>query len=126
MVEIKEQELVINKSGEVKKSEVMEEVLVKPEQNLEVESWLEKIEKRFGRVPKGVPGPQDDEVVVQQTNKQQPPVTLPVTQVQMQNKKKMPVENGITWLLVWAKRRMEQLVRLGRRVVLREIPEVKQ
>lgn len=96
----------------------------KQEANLEVESWVTKIEKRFARIPQGVPGPQDDQVVVQQPQSSQPPVTLPVTQAAMTKGQKAPVESGIAWLVVWAIRRIKMLARVGRKVLLREIPEV--
>jgi len=129
MVEIgKEKELVGGDREFVVDSVPVIESSRKNESNLEVESWMEKIEKRFARIPKGVKGPQDDDVVVQpidDTQSQQPPVKLPVTKTGMQRGSKSPVENSITWLVKWAKRRMDQLVRLGRRVILSEIPEIK-
>ncbi len=97
----------------------------KEEENLEVESWMEKIEKRFARIPKGAPGVQDDTVIVQQDDSQQPPINLPVTQVGMSKGKRAPIENSITWLVAWAMRRIKQLKRLGMRVSLQDIPEVK-
>lgn len=115
-----ERELVVDQG-------VIVESLCKQEKNLEVESWMEKIEKRFARIPKGIKGPQDDDVVVQpfdDTQGKQPPVKLPVTQVGMKRGDKLPVENSITWLVKWARRRIKQLAMLGRRVVLSEIPEM--
>lgn len=99
----------------------------KDEQNLEVESWMKKIERRLGRIPRGKPGAQDDTVVVQAfdpAQAKQPPVQLPVNQQQLTVGQKAPVETGLAWLVSWALRRIKMLARLGRRVMLRDIPEV--
>lgn len=96
-----------------------------PEQNLEVESWVEKIEKRFGRVPNKTADVTDDTVVVQQPQAQQPPVTLPVNQQQMQAGQKAKTDTGIAWLVTWAIRQIKMLTKLGRNVRLQDIPEVK-
>ncbi len=95
-------------------------------ENLETLSWIEKIEKRLGRVPNQTQDANDDAVVVQQPTSQQPPVTLPVNQKQMQAGKKAPVELGIAWLVAWAIRQIKMLTRLGRGVRLQDIPEVKE
>lgn len=94
-------------------------------ENLEVESWISKIEKKFARIPKGKPGAQDDSVVVQQPASNQPPVTLPVNQQQMVKGQNAPVETGIAWLVTWAIRQIKQLTKIGRKVKLAEIPEAK-
>ena len=96
-----------------------------PEQNLEVESWVEKIEKRFGRIPNKTSDVTDDTVVVQQPAAQQPPVTLPVTQQQMQVGQKAKTDLSIAWLVTWAVRQIKMLTKLGRNVRLQDIPEVK-
>jgi hypothetical protein len=96
-----------------------------PEQNLEVESWVEKIEKRFGRVSGKTSDVADDTVVVQQPAAQQPPVTLPVTQQQMQTGQKAKTDLSIAWLVTWAIRQIKMLTKLGRNVRLQDIPEVK-
>jgi hypothetical protein len=101
------------------------EVPKSPEQNLEVESWVEKIEKRFGRVPGKTSNISDDTVVVQQPAAQQPLVTLPVTQQQMQAWQKAKTDRGIAWLVTWAVRQIKMLTKLGRNVRLQDIPEVK-
>lgn len=98
----------------------------KKEDHLEVESWITKIEKRFARIPKGQPGPQDDTVVVQQPQSNQPPVTLPVSQQAMDKGAKAPVETGLAWLVAWATRQIAMMARVGRRVLLRQVPEVEQ
>lgn len=98
----------------------------KKEDHLEVESWVTKIEKRFARIPKGQPGPQDDTVVVQQPQSNQPPVTLPVSQQAMNQGAKAPVETGLAWLVAWARRQIAMMARVGRRVLLRQVPEVKE
>lgn len=101
------------------------EVPKSPEQNLEVESWIEKIEKKFARVPKNTGDVADDTVIVQQPKAGQPPVTLPVTQAQMQDGKKAKTDRGIAWLVTWAIRQIKQLTKLGRKVRLQDIPEAK-
>jgi len=96
----------------------------KAEKNLEVESLMTKIERRFARIPKGKPGVQDDQVVVQQAASQQPPVKLPLSQVTIKKGKKAPVELSVAWLVSWALRQIKMLTRIGRRVELADIPEV--
>ena len=92
----------------------------------EVESWMQKIEKRFARVPNQTQTPMDDPVVVQQPQSQQPPVTLPINSVQMQAGKKASVEEGIAWLVTWVVRQIKKFSKLGQRVRLQDIPEVKE
>lgn len=94
-------------------------------ENLEVDSWITKIEKKFARIPKGQPGPQDDSVVVQQPASNQPPVTLPVNQQTMVKGQDAPVDKGIRWLVTWAIRQIRMLTKIGRKVKLADIPEVK-
>lgn len=91
----------------------------------EVESWIEKIEKKFGRVPNQTPTPMDDSIVVQQPQSDQPPVTLPITQQQIQVGKKAKVELSIAWLVTWMLRQIKILTRLGKKVRIQDIPEVK-
>lgn len=91
-----------------------------------VESWMEKIEKRFGRVPNQTQTPLDDKVVVQNPQAQQPPVTLPVTHQTMVAGKKSKVEEGITWLVTWVIRKIKMLTKTGQRVRLQDMPEVKE
>lgn len=97
----------------------------KAKENLEVDSWITKIEKKFARIPKGQPGAQDDSVVVQQPASNQPPITLPVNQQTMVKGQDAPVETGIRWLVTWAIRQIQMLTRIGRKVKLAEIPEIK-
>lgn len=108
---------------------VPEEVVVaetpKQQENLETLSWMEKIEKKLGRVPNQTQDVTDDQIVVQQPSAQQPPVTLPVNQAQMQAGKKAKPELGIAWLVAWAIRQIKMLTKLGRKVRLQDIPEVK-
>lgn len=94
------------------------------EQNLEVESWTDKIEKRFARIPKGAPGPQDDNVVVTQPQSKQPPVNLPVTNKQLTDNKKTKTTLSIAWLVTWAIRQIKMLTKLGRKIKLEDIPEI--
>lgn len=91
----------------------------------EVESYITKIEKKFARIPKGQPGPQDDQVVVQQPKSNQPPVKLPVTKQQIAKGQKAKPELSIAWLVSWAVRQIKMMARLGRKVELAKIPEIK-
>lgn len=92
--------------------------------NLEVSSWMEKIEKKFARVPNDTTDVTDDTVVVQQQPQaQQPPVTLPVNQQQMAVGKKAKPEMGIAWLVTWAIRQIKLLSRAGKKVRLQDMPE---
>jgi hypothetical protein len=95
------------------------------EQNLETLSWMEKIEKKFARVPNQTADVNDDTVVVQQPQAQQPPVTLPVNQQQIQAGKKAKPELSIAWLVTWVIRQIKVLAKSGRRVRLQDMPEVK-
>lgn len=97
----------------------------KGETPLEVESIITKIEKKFARVPKGAPGPQDDSVVVQQPGSKQPPIQLPVSQTQIQKGQKAKPELSIAWLVAWAVRQIKMMARLGRKVELEKLPEAK-
>lgn len=96
-----------------------------PEQNLEVSSWMEKIEKKFARVPNQTSDVSDDSVVVQPTpQSDQPPITLPINQQQMVVGKKAKTDTGIAWLVSWAIRQIKIFTRMGRKVRLEDIPEV--
>ncbi len=96
-------------------------------ENLEVKSWIEKIEKQFARVPNDTSDVTDDTVVVQQQPAaQQPPVTLPVNQQQMFKGKTAKTDTGIAWLVAWAIRQIKLFSRLGRKVRLQDLPEAKQ
>jgi hypothetical protein len=95
-------------------------------ENLEVMSWIEKIEKKFARVPNDTTDLTDDTVVIQPAPAtDQPPVTLPVNQVQMQKGKTAKTDLGIAWLVTWAIRQIKKLSKLGRKVRLEDMPEVK-
>lgn len=102
---------------------VVEVTRVEPQP--EVESWMEKIEKKFGRVPNQTPTPMDDTVVVQAPASDQPPVTLPISQQQIQVGKKAKPELAIAWLVTWMIRQIKILTRIGRKVRIQDIPEVK-
>lgn len=97
----------------------------KPGENLEVESWMEKIERKFARVPNKTQDVTDDTVVVQSPKAQQPPVTLPVNQQQMQAGKRAKTDSGIAWLVTWVIRQIKLLTKLGRKVRLQDLPEAK-
>lgn len=90
----------------------------------EVESWMQKIERRFARVPNKTITPMDDTVVVQQPKSQQPPVTMPINQTQMQAGKIAKPDEGIAWLVAWVVRQIKMLTKLGRRVRLQDMPEI--
>jgi len=99
-----------------------------PEQNLESMSFMEKIEKKFARVPNNTSDVNDDTVVVQpfgSAQGKQPPVTLPINVQQMQVGKTAKTELGIAWLVTWAIRQIKMLTKLGRKVRLQDIPEAK-
>ncbi|PIS18058.1 hypothetical protein COT54_01345 [Candidatus Collierbacteria bacterium CG09_land_8_20_14_0_10_46_12] len=99
-----------------------------PEQNLESMSFMEKIEKKFARVPNTTSDVNDDTVVVQpfgSAQGKQPPVTLPINVQQMQVGKTAKTELGIAWLVTWAIRQIKMLTKLGRKVRLQDIPEAK-
>lgn len=91
----------------------------------EVESWMEKIEKKFARVPNQSQDVNDDSVVVVQDQSAQPPVTVPITHAQMIAGKKGAVTEGITWLVAWVVRQIKMLHKIGKKVRLADIPEVK-
>jgi hypothetical protein len=95
-------------------------------ENLEVMSWIEKIEKKFARVPNNTIDVSDDAVVIQPAPAtDQPPVTLPVNQVQMQKGKTAKTDTGIAWLVTWAIRQIKRFSRIGRKVRLEDMPEIK-
>ncbi len=95
-------------------------------ENLEVMSWIEKIEKKFARVPNNTIDVSDDAVVIQPAPAtDQPPVTLPVNQSQMQQGKKAKTDLGIAWLVTWAIRQIKRFSRIGRKVRLEDMPEIK-
>jgi hypothetical protein len=95
------------------------------QENLEVKSWIEKIEKQFARVPNDTTDVTDDAIVVQQPQAQQPPVTLPVNGQQMATGKKAKTDLGITWLVTWVIRQIKMFAKSGRKVRLQDMPEVK-
>lgn len=97
----------------------------KAKESLEVQSWIEKIEKRFARIPNQTSDVTDDTVVIQQPQAQQPPVTLPVTQQQMYAGKKAKIDTGLSWLVTWAIRQIKMLSKIGRKVKLQDMPEAK-
>lgn len=96
------------------------EAPVQPAENLEVSSWMEKIEKKFARTPITPSDVASDAATPPQPPMQQPPVTLPVTQQQMIAGKKAKPNMGIAWLVTWAIRQMKLLARIGRKAQLQE------
>lgn len=122
----KEKEPLRQAQGELGRESVPEEVATveAKRDNLEVSSWMEKIEKKFARVPNDTVDVTDDTVVVQQQPQtQQPPVTLPVNQQQMAVGKKAKPEMSIAWLVTWAIRQIKLLSRAGKKVRLQDMPE---
>lgn len=97
----------------------------KPAASPEVEGWMDKIEKKFARVPNQTSDKNDDTVVIDDPGSNQPPVTLPINQQQMQVGKKAKIEEGIAWLVTWVMRQIKMFTRLGRKVKLQDLPEVK-
>lgn len=102
--------------------ELPKQIEVQPE----TESWMQKIEKRFARVPNKTQDITDDSVVVQDQASGQPPVTLPVTSAQVAAGKKAPVEEGIAWFITWVVRQWKQITKRGGRVRLQDLPEYKE
>ena len=94
-------------------------------------STVEKIEKKFARVPNDTSDVNDDTVVVQPFDHaqglrpQQPPVTLPANQQQMAKGKNAKTDLGIAWLVTWVIRQIKLMARLGKKVKLQDMPEVK-
>jgi hypothetical protein len=89
-------------------------------ENIEAMSWMEKLERRFGRSPKQAPGDvQDDTTQVSDPTQgaQQPPVTVPVTAKQANDKTIKDPELSLTWLVLWAQRRLKQLLKQDRKVL---------
>lgn len=127
MVDLSKEKL---QAGGIERVRVPEEQITveapkNPEQNLETLSWMEKIEKRFARVPNQTADVNDDAVVIQQPQTNQPPVTLPVTQQQMLKGKTAKLDLGIAWLVTWAIRQIKILTRSGKNVRLQDMPELK-
>lgn len=128
MVDLNKEKLQVSSMERVRVPE--EQITVESpknvEQNLETLSWMEKIEKRFARVPNQTTDVSDDTVVIQQPQAQQPPITLPVNQRQMQIGKKAATDNGVAWLVTWAIRQIKILTKLGKKVKFQDMPEAKQ
>lgn len=128
MADLNKEKLSVNPSERVRLPDELTTVEApkRQQENLEVSSWIEKIEKQFARVPNNTSDVSDDSVVVQPApQSDQPPVTLPINQQQMANGKKAKPELGIAWLVVWAVRQIKMLARMGRKVRLQDLPEVK-
>lgn len=73
------------------------------EHSLEAESVIEKIEKQRKRVS----DIQDDTTVVSASD--QPAVTLPVTQDEVEGAGKIPIISSLRWLVEWAKKQIKKL-----------------
>lgn len=87
-------------------------------ENVEAMSWMEKIERRFGRTPTQVPSDvSDDTTVATPQPKAQPPVTIGVTAKQMQDGQKLSSDFSLAWMVIWAKRQIQLLMRKNRKVL---------
>lgn len=86
-------------------------------ENVEALSWMEKLERRFGRTPKQGPSDAQDDSSQAIPKKPQPPVTVPVTATQMQVGQKADPEDGLAWLVLWAKRQIQRLMKQNRKVL---------
>lgn len=91
-----EQEPLISPEGEG--------VVGEPEHSLEVESVIEKLERQRA---KKAGDAQDDVTVVPASD--QPAVTLPVTQDDIVQGKKLPILASLRWLVEWAVRQIKKL-----------------
>ena len=91
-------------------------------ENVEALSWMEKLERRFGRTPQQAPGDVQDDTTQQPAQKQQPPVTVPVTSTQMQQGQKLAPEYSLAWLVIWAERQIKKLIRQNRKVLFAQEP----
>lgn len=98
---------------------------ISSKENPEVSSWMEKIEKKLGRVPNNTSDVNDDTVVIQQQKQDdQPPVTLPISSASMVAGKTAKVDTGLAWLVTWVMRQIKKFTRIGRKVKMMDIPEV--
>lgn len=89
-------------------------------ENVEAMSWMEKLERRFGRTPKTAPSDVQDDTSLSHTNtvqSKQPPVTIPLTATQMQANSKADPDVSISWLVIWAKRQITQFMKQNRKVL---------
>ncbi len=86
------------------------------QENIEAMSWMEKLERRFGRTPQATTNDVHDDTK-QAPQRQQPPVTIPVSATQMQQGQKLPPDFALSWLVIWAKRQIQQLMRQNRKVL---------
>jgi hypothetical protein len=94
-------------------------------ENVEAMSWMEKLERRFGRTQPQATGDVQDDTKVQPTDpaqSTQPPVTIPVTAAQMQSTAKPDPEIALSWLVIWAKRQIAQLMKQNRKVLFSPEP----
>lgn len=89
-------------------------------ENVEALSWMEKLERRFGRTQQA-PSDDSSETVTQDVSSgpSQPPVTIPVTAAQMQSQstKKTDPDLALSWLVMWAQRQIAQLMKQNRKVL---------
>jgi hypothetical protein len=87
-------------------------------ENVEAMSWMEKIERRFGRTPTQVPSDvSDDSAATISQPKTQPPVTIGVTAKQMQDGQRLSADFSLAWMVIWAKRQIQLLMRKNRKVL---------
>lgn len=103
MPDDKERELLVTPE-KIQETETQEDVRSgEREHSLEAESVIEKIEKQRRRVS----GVQDDTTVVSASD--QPAVTLPVTQDEVKEVRKIPIIFSLRWLVEWAKKQIKKL-----------------
>lgn len=77
--------------------------------SLEVEGWVEKVERKQSQTQKPATDIQDDtKVTVSPPQTAQPAVTLPVTQNDMQVGATMPVTTAFRWLVEWVNRQIKK------------------
>lgn len=115
MPDVKEQEPTSSSQREPLSPLEGGEVSEEPERSPEVESVIEKLERQRAQKTGDA---QDDTTVVPASD--QPAVTLPVTQDDMVQGKKLPILASLRWLVEWAVR---QIKKLGGRARYHE-PEV--
>ena len=88
------------------------------QENIEAMSWMEKIERRFGRTPTQAPSDvSDDTTAPAPQPKSQPPVTIGVTAKQMQQGQNLSPDFSLAWMVIWAKRQIQLLMRKNRKVL---------
>ncbi|MEI6690559.1 MAG: hypothetical protein WCL07_02300 [bacterium] len=91
-------------------------------ENVEAMSWMEKLERRFGRTSNQMQNDVQDDTKQSQPAKQQPPVTIPITASGMQVGKKLGPDFALSWLVLWAKRQIQQFMGQKRKILFAPEP----